>query len=187
MEMLLAISAGVALAAACGFRVFIPLLATALAVRSGYLDPSSRLEWIGSAPAVLILGVATLVEVAGYYVPWVDNLLDTIASPAAVVAGTFAAATAFGDIHPALKWAAALIAGGGTAATIQGATVFTRVLSTSTTAGAGNPVVSTLEAAGAVVLSLLAILLPLLALVAVIVLVSMLLRRILERRSGAAI
>ena len=66
----------------------------------------------------IVLGVASVLEVGAYYIPVVDHLLDTIASPAAVVAGTVAAGALlpFGaEMHPAVKWAAALIAGGGAA------------------------------------------------------------------------
>lgn len=190
METILAIAAGIGLAAACGFRVFVPLLATALAVRFGHFTPSSGLEWIGSTPAIIILGIATVVEIAGYYIPWVDHLLDTMASPAAVLAGTVVAATAFGDIHPAIKWAAAVIAGGGIAASIQGTTVAARAASTVTTGGLANPVISTLEAIGAVIMVILAIVLPILAMILAVVTLIMiirLLRRLRGRPSAAPV
>lgn len=167
MDTTLAICAGIALAAACGFRVFVPLLATSLAAHFGYLTPSSGMAWIGSLPALIMLCVATVVEILGYYIPWVDHLLDTVASPAAVIAGTLAAAAAFGNIDPAFKWALALIAGGGAAAMLQGATVLTRAASTATTGGIGNPIVSTAENAGAIILSISAVLLPIFAIVLV--------------------
>lgn len=170
MSVALAICAGIALAAACGFRVFVPLLAASLAVHFGYLSPSASMSWIGSPAAMIILGVATVVEVLAYYVPWVDHALDMIASPAAVMAGTLVAATAFGNIDPALKWALALIAGGGAAAIFQGGSVLTRAASTATTGGLGNPIVSTIEAAGAIILSVLAILLPVLAILLLLML-----------------
>src|SRR5687768_595489 len=115
METLVAIAAGIALAAACGFRVFLPLLATAIAARAGYINPSGGFDWLDSNNALALFGAASVAEVAGYYIPWFDHALDTIASPAAVIAGTVAAAAAFGDVHPAMKWSAALIAGGGAA------------------------------------------------------------------------
>lgn len=183
METLLAICAGIALAAACGFRVFVPLLVASVAVHFGHLQPSANLAWVGSVSAMLIFGVATLVEVAGYYIPWVDHLLDTIASPCAVVAGTLVAATAFGDVNPAFKWAIALIAGGGAAAAIQGTTVATRALSTGTTGGLANPIVSTLELIGAVLLAVAAILVPILAVALVACVLFLLVRLICRLRS----
>ena len=182
MDVLLSVCAGLGLAAACGFRVFVPLLVAALAARGGYLHPSAGMEWLASWPATIAFGSATLLEIAGYYIPWFDHALDTIASPAAVVAGTVAAAGAFGEMHPALKWSAALIAGGGLAAGVQGTTVVTRALSTATTAGAGNPIVSTIEAVCAVVVSVLAVVVPILAVILVLIVLAVLLRWILRRR-----
>jgi len=170
MDLLLAIAAGIALAAACGFRVFLPLMATSIAARGGYIDPSNGFEWLNSNVALALFGAASVAEVAGYYIPWLDHALDTIASPAAVIAGTVVAAAAFGDVHPALKWSSALIAGGGAAAAVQGGTVATRALSGGTTGGLGNPVVATFELIASVVMSILAIVLPILALIVTLVL-----------------
>ena len=170
VELLTAIAAGIALAAACGFRVFLPLMAASIAARAGYIDPSSGFEWLSSNVALAMFGAASVAEVAGYYIPWFDHALDTIASPAALIAGTVVAAAAFGDVHPALKWSAALIAGGGAAAAVQGGTVATRAISGGTTGGLGNPIVATFELIASLVMSILAILLPMLALVVTIVL-----------------
>lgn len=185
METLIAIAAGIGLAAACGFRVFLPLLATSLAARGGYLNPSGGFDWIGSQIALVVFGAAALAEVVAYFIPWVDHALDLIASPAAAAAGTVAAAAAFGEIHPAIKWSAALIAGGGAASVVQAGTVAARALSGGTTAGVGNPVVALGELAGSLVLSVLSILLPiagLLLAVVVLVLVLWTGRRLLRRR-----
>lgn len=182
MELLIAISAGIGLAAACGFRVFLPLLAASLAVHAGFLTPSAGLAWIGNPPVLIILSVATVLEIAAYYVLWIDNALDTIATPAAIVAGAIVAATAFGDINPAAKWIAAIVAGGGIAGAVQGGTVLTRALSTATTGGLGNFIVATVEAAGAVVLVLMAILIPLAALVVVVVMLVAIWRLLLRKR-----
>src|SRR5271165_3257724 len=84
----LSICIGIGLATACGLRVFIPLLATSLAAHSGRLAMSPGFQWMASTPAVVAFSVAAGIEIAGYYIPWVDNVLDTIASPAAVIAGT---------------------------------------------------------------------------------------------------
>jgi hypothetical protein len=176
MDLLLAIAAGIALAAACGFRVFLPLMATSLAARGGYIHPSVGFEWLDSNVALALFGAAAVAEVAAYYVPWFDHLLDTIASPAAVIAGTVAAAAAFGDVHPAIKWASALVAGGGAAAMVQSGTVATRAVSTGTTGGLGNPVVATLELIASAVMSVLAIVVPILALIVTVVILVVLAR-----------
>src|SRR6266478_8524849 len=132
METLLSICVGIGLSAACGFRVFVPLLVMSIAALCGHLTLAHGFEWIGTYPAVVAFAVATCLEIAGYYIPWVDHLLDTIATPAALVAGTLVTASAVTDISPFLKWTLAVIAGGGSAGLVQGATVIMRGASTVT-------------------------------------------------------
>jgi hypothetical protein len=166
MEVVLSVLMGLGLAAAAGFRVFVPLLVASVSSAAGWLQLDPQLAWIGSTPALICLGVATCAEIAAYKVPWVDNALDSIASPAAVVAGTVVAASQFGVITQnadMLKWGAALIAGGGIAGLVQLATVSTRLLSLGTTGGAANPLVGVFESTSAVVLSVVAVVLPILA------------------------
>ncbi len=164
MELFTGLAIGIGLAAACGFRVFVPLLIVSIASASGHITLSPGFEWIGSYTAMTAFTVATIVEITAYYIPWVDNLLDSISTPAAVVAGTIMAGAFIGDIDPWLKWALAIIAGGGTAGTVQGITVLARGASSAVTGGLGNPVVSTTEAGGAVATAGLALLFPFLAL-----------------------
>lgn len=173
MDTLLSVCIGIGLSAACGFRVFVPLLVMNIASLSGHLTLAHGFEWIGSNPALIAFSVATCVEIGGYYIPWVDHALDTIATPAAIVAGTLVTASVVGDMSPFLKWTLAAIAGGGAAGLVQGTTVVTRAASALTTGGLGNPVVSTLELGGALLTSVLAVVVPIaaLALVALLLLV----------------
>src|SRR3954463_3288084 len=125
MDSILSILIGLGLAAACGFRVFVPLLIMSLASRAGvgHLALGPGFAWIGSTPALLSFAVATVLEIAGYYIPWIDNLLDTVATPAAVVAGIVVTASAMTtDVSPFLKWTLAVVAGGGTTAGFPGDT-----------------------------------------------------------------
>ena len=163
MDTLLGIAIGIGLSAACGFRVFVPLLVMNLMAQSGQLHLSSGFDWIGSHYATVAFATATTLEVLGYYIPWVDHVLDIAATPAAVIAGTIATAS-MADLSPFLKWTLALIAGGGIAGLIQGATSALRVKSSLSTAGAGNPVISTLELVGSIITAVLAILAPVLCL-----------------------
>lgn len=179
---ILSILVGVGLSAACGFRIFVPLLVMNLAAMSGHLHLAQGFQWLGTYPATIAFSVATCLEIAGYYIPWVDHLLDTMATPAAVVAGTIVSASMVADMSPFLKWTLAVIAGGGAAGLIQGTTVVTRGASTAATGGLGNPVVATLELAGAVITSLMALLAPV-AVVALIAVVLFILARALVRRS----
>lgn len=165
METIMSVCLGIGVSAACGFRVFVPLLVMSLASLSGHLTLAHGFEWIGTYPALITFSAATCLEIAGYYIPWVDHLLDTLATPAAVVAGTVVSASMATHMSPMLRWTLAAIAGGGAAGLVQSATVATRGASTITTGGLANPLVSTLELAGAVTTSILAICLPLLAVV----------------------
>ena len=163
MEVIVALCLGVALSAACGFRVFMPALAMSLAANYGDFTLSPGLAWIGTDPAMIAFGVATIVEVLAYYIPVVDNLLDMIEIPTAIAVGTVLTAANLGDIDPVLQWSLAAIAGGGTAGIIESATSVTRLASTGMTGGIGNIVLATIEALSAAVLSILALTLPLLA------------------------
>jgi hypothetical protein len=168
MEILLSLCVGLGLSAACGFRVFVPLLVMSIATKSGHLTLSPGFDWIGSDTALIAFGLATALEVTGYYVPWVDNFLDSIATPAAIVAGTIVTASMVTDVHPFLKWSLALIGGGGVAGAVQASTVFARGASSLGTAGLANPVLATVELGGAAVGSVLSIFAPILAILLVI-------------------
>lgn len=163
MDTAVSIALGIGLAAAVGFRVFVPLLVASIAAWTGHLPLDENFAWLGSPTAMTMLGVAALVEILAYYIPAVDNLLDTITGPLAMIAGTVVAAAVITDLPPLIKWSTAIIAGGGVAAITQGVTTLVRAKSTAFTAGLGNPVVSTAELIAAVVTALLALLAPLLA------------------------
>ncbi|MFQ5528011.1 MAG: DUF4126 domain-containing protein [Thermoanaerobaculia bacterium] len=185
MEVALSIALGLGLAAACGFRVFVPLLVISAASYSGQLSLSGSFEWIASTPALVTLIVATVLEIAAYYIPWVDNLLDSVASPAAVVAGVVASASVITGMDPYLKWTMAVIAGGGLAGAVQVVTAGTRGASLVTTAGFGNPIVSTVETGGSIALSVLAIVAPLFAVGLVVVFLAFVTSRLARRRQPA--
>lgn len=183
-QIVVSLLVGVGLAAAAGFRVFVPLLVVGLAEHFGALPLAEGFAWMGSAPALAAFAAATVLEILGYYVPWVDNLLDTIASPAAVVAGVVLTAAVLTDIDPMLRWTLAIVAGGGTATIFQGLTAGTRGISTATTGGLANPLVSTAEAGGSLVLAVLAVVVPVAAVALVAVLLVFVARRtVLRNRS----
>jgi hypothetical protein len=171
MSTAIAIIVGICLAASCGFRVFAPLLVAGAAARLGYLPVNQSFEWLASWPAIIAFSVAALVEIAAFYIPWLDNLLDTIASPAATIAGMVLFAAVAVDIDPYLRWTLAIIAGGGSAAVVQGGTVLTRLASTGTTGGVTNFIVATFEAAASFVFPALTIVLPVLTFTLLLVLV----------------
>jgi hypothetical protein len=162
-DLALSIALGIGLAAAVGLRVFLPVLVVSIAAYTGHLNLSSGFAWLASLPALAMLSVAALLEILAYYIPGLDNLLDTIATPAALIAGTLLAAAVITDLPPTVRWATAVIAGGGAAGLTQGFTALLRAKSTLTTAGLGNPLIATGELGGALLLSLLALAAPLLA------------------------
>lgn len=188
----LALCVGVSLAAACGFRVFVPMLVMALGVRLGGLEIDENLAWLGSDTAIACLGAATLAEVLAYYIPVVDNLLDTIAGPAALVAGAVVTGGMLGDLPDWLQWGTGIVAGAGAAGTVQLGTTALRAAGTATTAGVGNPVISTMENIFATIGSVLAVLLPLLAVVGSVLIIFVVLfslrkiRELLARRRAVA-
>ena len=164
MDTLLSIGLGVGLAAACGFRVFVPPLAMTLAERVGYLELAEGFAWLDSERALWILAAAMALETLAYFIPFLDNALDTLATPAATGAGILASASVLGDVSPALQWALAAVAGGGTAGLVQSGTVATRAASSTSTSGLGNFLIAAGEALLSVLTSLLALFAPLAAL-----------------------
>lgn len=173
---------GVGLAACCGFRVFVPLFVAALGHKLGVVGSLTAFEWLDSWPALIALGAATVVELGAYYIPWLDNALDTLAAPAAIVAGTILSTSFLKIDTPVLDWGLGLILGGGSAGLIQAGTSLLRLGSTATTGGLGNPVVSTGENVASVGLSVLTILLPLFAIVIIGLILLFMLTRLMSKR-----
>lgn len=160
----LSIALGIGLAAATGFRVFLPMLVMSASAYSGYLPLGESFAWLATPAALIMLAIAATVEILAYYIPGVDNLLDTIATPAAFVAGTIVSAAVLTDLPPMLKWTTAVIAGGGIAGATQGVTALLRAKSTMLTAGLGNSAIATTELGSSLLLSLLALAAPFIAL-----------------------
>ncbi|MGB5943562.1 MAG: DUF4126 domain-containing protein [Leeuwenhoekiella sp.] len=163
LEWIIGAFLGIGLATAAGFRVFLPLLALSLGMFFDYIPVKEGWEWLGSTAAVILLGTATIAEIGAYYIPWFDNVLDSIAVPLAGICGTAVMFATLGDLPPWITWSLALIAGGGTASIIAGTTAAIRGVSTASTAGLGNPVVSTVETGVSGAMSFLALFLPLIA------------------------
>lgn len=164
---------GIGLAAATGFRIFLPLFAVSLASYMGWIPMSDSFRWLAGLPTLIATGIAMIVEIAAYYIPFVDHLLDTLSVPMATIAGSVMFASQFADIGTFPQWALALIAGGGTAAAISSGFAGTRAASTATTGGLGNSAVATTETAGAGIMSFLALAAPVIAfIVAVLLLIT---------------
>jgi hypothetical protein len=171
IEILLAIALGVALAAAVGLRVFVPVLVVAVAAHLGNFELPPAFAWIATMPAVVTFAIAAAAEIAAYYIPGVDNLLDVLMTPLALIAGTLVMVAPLWELPPLVKWTVAVVAGGGAAGITQGLSSVLRAKSTVGTAGLGNPVISTGELGGSLLISIVALLVPVVALVCVLLLV----------------
>ena len=181
---ILAALMGISLASASGFRVFLPPFILSLAVRTdtfvNFDLSGTEFAAFDSNAAVLILGIACLAEFGAYYVPWLDNLLDTIATPAAVVSGIGMTSMTLVGSDPIIQWSFAIIAGGGSAGIIQVTTVAIRGLSSTLTLGFGNSFVASGENIASIVLTFAALIAPLIAAIFAVFLVVLLVRQSLK-------
>jgi hypothetical protein len=159
-ELITAAAIGIGLAASAGFRVFVPMLVAAIAAKAGILPLNESFQWLASWTSIVILGTATVVEIMAYYIPVVDNLLDTIATPLAVVAGTLLLTSVLPIDSELMKWITGAALGGGSAAVVQTGSALTRLTSTKLTAGLGNPVVATVENVAATGTSIMSLVIP---------------------------
>jgi hypothetical protein len=176
-EIITGVAIGIGLSASCGFRVFVPMLVASIAAKMGLFPVHEGFQWLASWPAIFCFGTATVAEILAYYVPFIDNLLDTITTPMAIGAGTLLMTSVLPIDNDMLKWITGFIVGGGAAATIQGGSVLTRLASSKLTAGTGNAVVATGEHAAAFGTSALSLFLPLIIAALVFLLVVYILLR----------
>ena len=188
IQIILSLSLGLGLAAACGFRVFIPPLMMGVASRFDLYELEGSFTWVGETWAIAIFSVATLLEVGGYFIPWIDNLLDAVATPAAILGGIFVTSASLeGEMDPSVQWMLSIIAGGGVSGVIQLGTVATRAISTGTTGGLANPLISLLEAVASIVCIILSLFLVILIPFVIIFLIWKAIEYIRKTRNEAAI
>lgn len=181
--MLISVCFGIALSACCGFRVFVPLLGASIAIYKGWLNVSPEMEWLGGLPSIIAFGTAVLLEISAYYIPFLDNILDFIAIPLAVIAGTVLSFSLLPltEQEPLFRWIIAAIAGGATAGTIQAATGLIRIFSTKATVGSGNALIATAENIAAILGTILSFIIPvIIAVILVLLVIWVLLRSILR-------
>ena len=184
LQIVLSLSLGLGLAAACGFRVFIPPLMIGVASRFDLYELEGSFVCVGETWDIGVFAIATLLEIGGYYVPWIDNLLDTIATPAAIIGGIFVTSASLeGEMDPSMQWMLSIIAGGSTAGVIQIGTVATRAVSTTTTGGLANPIVSTLEALASIICIILSLFLVVIIPFVLVFLIWMAIKYIMKRNN----
>ena len=165
LNTLVSLMLGISLSAACGLRVFLPFLIIGVASDYGhFFTLPNDLHWLSSNQALIMLLIASVVEIFSYYIPWIDNLLDPVAFPLATIAGTLVTAAALpGDTNTLVQWTLAAIIGGGSASLVKGTTSLSRLGSTALTGGLANFIISTAEWMGATLLTFLALSVPVLA------------------------
>ena len=183
MSVALSVATGIALAAAAGFRAFVPLLAAGLAIHFGYVEAAPGFAWLGEPVVLIALAIATVTEIAAYYIPGVDHVLDVIGSPVAVAAGIVAAASVMVGLPDWLRWFAAIGLGGAVTTTGHALTAIGRAKTGAVSGGLGNPVFATGELAGSLLLATFALLLPFIALVLVIAIIAIVVQRRRRRRN----
>lgn len=171
-QLLLELTLGITLSAAVGFRVFVPPLVLSLASIYGHIQLAPQFEWVGSYEALVLLAIATAAEIIAYYIPFVDNLLDTVQIPLAMVIGTLVTASSIQSTDPVLQWTMAIIAGGGASTAVVGLNSLARLTLTGLTGGLGNFLLATGEAISATALSLIVVVAPVLAPIALIIVIS---------------
>ena len=166
--------------------MFVPLLAISIAALSGHLSLAPDFAWLATRPALIVLAVATALEVIAYLVPWLDHLLDVAATPAAIVAGILVTASVVVGMSPLLRWTLAVIAGGGIAAAVQLTTVALRRVTAYSTAGLAHPLAASTETGGSIGMSVLSLLLPAFAALLAVALIFVLARWRHRRRPRTA-
>ena len=185
MESLIGVLVGIGLSAASGLRVFIPLLGMSAAGHYGLIPLTESFAWLASWQAMLAFGVAAILEVGAYYIPWLDHALDLVLAPAAAAAGTLLTASTLGDISPFLKWTLAIVAGGGVSSIVHFGSSAVRSAVGIPTGGLANPLVSSGEGIGAIALTLLALFVPILAFAIVLWLLYRVLHRLFIKNRRA--
>jgi Domain of unknown function (DUF4126) len=179
---------GFALAASVGVRAFLPLFVAGILARQGYLELGPSFRWMESAPALIVFGSALAFEILADKVPLLDHMLDASGAFVKPVAGTILAASLFTQLDPLVAATLGLVTGGTVAGVVHAAKSLTRVVSTATTAGLGNPFLSLAEDAAATAGIVLAFLVPILAafcVVAIVALCVAALARVFPRRRPA--
>ena len=159
---------GLALAATCGLRAFLPLFVVSLLSHLGHIELSDGFEWMSSTSAVAGLGAAVLLELLADKIPMVDHVLDTVAVVVKPLAAMIAAASVMTELDPMLSTVVGLVLGGTMAQGVHLVKAKLRLLSSALTATVANPFVSIIEDILALMATILAFLLPVLLFVAAI-------------------
>lgn len=177
ITMLAAVAAGIVLAASSGLRAFLPLLGVGLAGRFGHWPLASSVQWLGSDPALIVFGVATLLEIVADKVPIVDHGLDVIHTVIGPVAAVLVSVSAWSQLSPQHALLLSIITGVPLAAGVHAVSAGLRLTSTGATGGLANPLLSIGEDTVTGISVILAFVAPIIALIILTVSVIWLVRR----------
>lgn len=183
VEWLPAVGLAIALAACAGLRAWLPLLLAGGLSRAGFLELGESFRFLSSDKALLLFGLATLLEIAGDKIPAVDHALDGLSTVLRPAAGALLAAAVMGRFaDPLTALALGIVVGAPAAMVPHAAKSVLRGVSTTLTAGFANPVLSLIEDVLTVVLFVLSVLIPVAVAMFVVVLTFLVARRLLRRR-----
>jgi Domain of unknown function (DUF4126) len=186
VELLPAVGMAIALAACAGVRAWLPLLLAGGLSRAGFLELGDSFAFLGSDRALMLFGLATLLEIAADKVPALDHALDALSTVLRPAAGALLAASVIGRFADPLTALALGVAVGAPASLVpHAAKSALRAVSSTLTAGLANPALSLIEDLLAVVMFALAILVPV-AVVLLLLLALVLIARRVSRRPSPA-
>jgi hypothetical protein len=186
LELVPCLALAIALAACAGLRAWLPLLLAGGLARFGYVELGPSFQFLGSDRALVLFGVATLLEIVADKVPVLDHGLDAISTVLRPAAGSLLAASVLWPIADPLAALALGVAVGAPSSLVPHAgKSLLRGASTTFTGGLANPLISVLEDVAALVMFVVSVILPLVVALAMIALAAWLTRRALARRPSA--
>jgi uncharacterized membrane protein len=187
-EFLPALALAIALAASAGLRAWLPLLLAGGLARAGVLDLGDSFSFLASNKALVLFGVATVIELVGDKVPTIDHALDVIGTPLRPAAGALLAASVLGTVSDPLTALVLGTAVGAPSALVpHAAKTALRTVSTTLTGGLANPILSFLEDAISLITFILAILVPVLVVALLGITLSFVVRLFRRRQAEAPV
>jgi len=179
---------GIGLAACAGLRAWLPLLLAGLLARAGILELGPSFRFIASTQALILFGVATLVEIIADKVPAVDHTLDVLSTVLRPAAGSLLVASVMWRIQdPLTALALGVAVGAPTSLVPHAAKSALRAASTAFTGGLANPVLSLVEDLAAVLIFVFTVVVPVAVAVTILVITVLILRRLARRRPQSTV
>lgn len=154
--MVINILLGLALATATGFRIFLPMFLLSFTSHIGWVTLPQKLSWLEGETALFVLGVAMLIELVSYFIPGVDNIMDIIDTPIAVIVG-FLVVFSVIEVNSMMEWILAVVIGGIVPAVIKACKATIRGGVTLLMGGLGNGLFSIVEALASILIVVISV------------------------------